>query len=341
MYKTIMSKATNHQELSEQEIFELIRSINNNEVSDVQIAGFQVALLMKGASLEEIAYIAKAMRENCIPLRPKVKEDLMDTCGTGGGLSTFNISTATAIVAAAAGIPVAKHGSRSISSLSGSADVLEALGVNINLTPSQAEKMIEDIGIVFIYAPLFHPVMCKVLPAETDLGIKTIFYTIIGPLINPAFAPRHLLGVYKPELLESVSYVAKELGYTNAMFVYGLDGLDEISLLGKTRINELKDGRITTFEIVPEDFGMKSCTLEEIKTGTPEENAKTILGVFSGEITGPRRNAIVLNAAGALKVGGKSTSFEEGILIAGNLIDSGAAYEKLNQLKEMSNSFLK
>lgn len=341
MYKTIMSKATNHQELSEQEIFELIRSINNNEVSDVQIAGFQVALLMKGASLEEIAYIAKAMRENCIPLKPKVKEDLMDTCGTGGGLSTFNISTATAIVAAAAGIPVAKHGSRSISSLSGSADVLEALGVNINLTPSQAEKMIEDIGIVFIYAPLFHPVMCKVLPAETDLGIKTIFYTIIGPLINPAFAPRHLLGVYKLELLDSVSYVAKELGYTNAMFVYGLDGLDEISLLGKTRINELKDGRITTFEIVPEDFGMKSCTLEEIKTGTPEENAKTILGVFSGEITGPRRNAIVLNAAGALKVGGKATSFEEGILIAGNLIDSGAAYEKLNQLKEMSNSFLK
>ena len=341
MYKTIMSKATNHQELSEQEIFELIRSINNNEVSDVQIAGFQVALLMKGASLEEIAYIAKAMRENCIPLKPKVKEDLMDTCGTGGGLSTFNISTATAIVAAAAGIPVAKHGSRSISSLSGSADVLEALGVNINLTPSQAEKMIEDIGIVFIYAPLFHPVMCKVLPAETDLGIKTIFYTIIGPLINPAFAPRHLLGVYKLELLDSVSYVAKELGYKNAMFVYGLDGLDEISLLGKTRINELKDGRITTFEIVPEDFGMKSCTLEEIKTGTPEENAKTILGVFSGEITGPRRNAIVLNAAGALKVGGKATSFEEGILIAGNLIDSGAAYEKLNQLKEMSNSFLK
>lgn len=341
MYKTIMNKATTHQELSEQEISNLIRSINNNEVSDVQIAGFQVALLMKGASLEEIAYIAKAMRENCIPLRPKVKEDLMDTCGTGGGLSTFNISTATAIVAAAAGIPVAKHGSRSISSLSGSADVLEALGVNINLTPSQAEKMIEDIGIVFIYAPLFHPVMCKVLPAETDLGIKTIFYTIIGPLINPAFAPRHLLGVYKPELLDSVSFVAKELGYTNAMFVYGLDGLDEISLLGKTKINELKDGKVTTFEISPEDFEMKCCSLEEIKTGTPQENAKTIIEVFSGKLTGPRRDAIVLNSAGALKVGEKVQNFEEGILMAENLIDSGAAYEKLNQLKEMSNSFLK
>ncbi|MDD3521011.1 MAG: anthranilate phosphoribosyltransferase [Actinomycetota bacterium] len=341
MYKTIMSKATTHQELSEQEIFNLIRSINNNEVSDVQIAGFQVALLMKGATLEEIAYIAKAMRENCIPLRPKVKDDLMDTCGTGGGSSTFNISTATAIVAAAAGIPIAKHGSRSISSLSGSADVLEALGVNINLTPAQAEKMIEDIGIVFIYAPLFHPVMCKVLPAETDLGIKTIFYTIIGPLINPAFAPRHLLGVYKPELLDSVSYVAKELGYTHAMFVYGLDGLDEISLIGKTRINELKGGKITTYEIQPEDFGMKRCSLDEIKTGTPQENAKSIIGVFSGELKGPMRDAIVLNAAGALKIGGKAKSFDEGIIIANELIDNGAAGKKLNQLKEMSNSFLK
>lgn len=339
MYKNILSKTTTNQELTEQEIFQLIRSINNDEVSDVQIGAFQVALLMKGSSLKELAFFAKAMRENCVPLKPEVEADLMDTCGTGGGLSTFNISTATAIVAAAAGIPIAKHGSRSISSLSGSADVLEALGVNINLTPAQAEKMIEDIGIAFIYAPLFHPVMCKVLPAESELGIKTIFYTIIGPLINPAFAPRHILGVYKPELLDTVSYVAKELGYTNAMFVHGLDGLDEISLLGKTRINELKDGEITTYEIGPEDFGMERCTLEEIKTGLPEENANTIRGVFSGEITGPRRNAIVLNAAGALKVGGKAAGFEEGIALAQQLIDSGAAAEKLKQLCEMSNSF--
>lgn len=339
MYKSILGKTTTHQELSEEEIFNLIKAIRNDEVNNAQIAGFQVALLMKGASLKEISFIAKAMRENCVPLKPKVKQDLMDTCGTGGGLSTFNISTATAIVAAAAGIPVAKHGSRSISSLSGSADVLEALGVNINLTPGQAEKLIEEIGIAFIYAPLFHPVMCKVLPAETDLGIKTIFYTIIGPLINPAFAPRHVLGVYKPELLDTVAYVAKELGYTNAMFVYGLDGLDEISLLGKTRINELKNGEVTTYEIQPEDFGMKRCKLEEIKTGTPEANAETIIGVFSGKITGPRRDAIVLNAAGALKVGGKAADLKEGIILANKIIDSGAAEEKLNQLRTMSNSF--
>lgn len=339
MYKDIMSKITKNEELSEQEISQLITAINNDQVSDVQIAGFQVALLMKGASLKEIAAIAKAMRDNCVPLKPQVSADLMDTCGTGGGLSTFNISTATAILAAAAGIPIAKHGSRSISSLSGSADVLEALGVNINLTPQQAEKLIEDIGIAFIYAPLFHPVMCKVLPPETELGIKTIFYTIIGPLINPAFAPRHLLGVYKPELLDTVSYVARELGYTNAMFVHGTDGLDEISLMGPTKINQLKDGEITSYEITPEELGLKRCTLEEIKTGTPQENARTITGVFSGEIEGARKDAIILNAAGALIVGGKADTFKDGIALARDIVASGKAMDKLNELINSSNAF--
>ncbi len=339
MYKTILGKTTAGQELSESEISTLIRSIREGTVSDVQIAGFQVALLMKGASLQETAYIAKAMRDNCVPLRPKVSAELMDTCGTGGGLSTFNISTATALVAAAAGIPVAKHGSRSIASLSGSADVLEALGVNIQLQPYEAERMIEQIGIAFLYAPLFHPVMCKVLPPEQDLGIKTIFYSIIGPLINPAFAPRHLLGVYKPELLDTVAYVAKELGYTDAMFVHGLDGLDEISLLGKTRINRLKNGEITAFEITPEEFGLARCALSDIKTGTPSENAGTIGGVFSKKIKGPKRDAILLNAAGALIVGGKADDFLAGVDLARELIDSGLAAKKLEELREASNSF--
>ena len=338
MYKEIITKVTTHQELNEEEIFELIRAIRHDEVTDVQIAGFQVALLMKGASLQEIAAIARAMRENCVPLHPKVGAELMDTCGTGGGLSTFNISTATALVAAAAGIPIAKHGSRSISSLSGSADVLEALGVNINLTPAQAETLIEEIGISFIYAPLFHPVMCKVLPPETELGIKTIFYTIIGPLINPAFAPRHLLGVYKPELLDTVSYVAQSLGYTRAMSVHGVDGLDEISLLGTTMVNDLKDGKIEKYEICPEDFGLHRCTLDEIRTGTPQENAETITGVFSGKITGPRKDAIVFNAAGALVVGGKADGFSEGVALARELIESGAAKEKLEALRARSNA---
>ena len=339
MYAGILEKITSHQELSEAEISELITAINKGTISDVQIAGFQVALLMKGASLQETAYIAKAMRDNCVPLKPNVAEELMDTCGTGGGLSTFNISTATAVVAAAAGIPVAKHGSRSIASLSGSADVLEALGININLQPSEVEKMIEEIGIAFLFAPLFHPVMGKVLPPEQSLGIKTIFYSIIGPLINPAFASKHLLGVYRLDLLDTVTYVAKELGYTNAMFVHGLDGLDEISLLGKTRINHLKNGQVITMEIAPEDFGLTRCSLSDIKTGTPQANAETILGIFSGKITGARRSAILINAAGALVVGGKADDFRAGIDLAGELIDSGAAAKKLNELKEMSHSF--
>ena len=339
MYKNVLAKLTAKEELSESEICGLITAINSGEVSNVQIAGFQVALLMKGASPQELASFARAMRENCVPLRPKVDRDMMDTCGTGGGLSTFNISTATAIVAAAAGIPVAKHGSRSISSLSGSADVLEALGVEISLTPHQVEKMIEEISISFIYAPLYHPVMCKVLPPEQDLGIKTIFYTIIGPLINPSFARRHLLGVYKAELLDTVAFVAKELGYTNAAFVHGLDGLDEISLLGKTRVCRLKGDEITTFEIAPEDFGLERCTLEAIKTGTPQENAETIQDVFARKIKGARRDAIVMNSAGALTVGGAVDEFEQGIPLAADIIDSGAAEKKLNELIDMSNSF--
>ena len=339
LYKKILGKITSHQELTEAEVSELIAAINKGSINDVQIAGFQVALLMKGASLKETAYIAKAMRDNCVPLRPKVTGEMMDTCGTGGGLSTFNISTATAIVAAAAGIPVAKHGSRSIASLSGSADVLEALGVNIHLQPHEVERMIEEIGIAFLYAPLFHPVMGKVLPPEQDLGIKTIFYSIIGPLINPAFASRHLLGVYKPELLDTVAFVAQELGYTDAMFVHGLDGLDEISLLGKTRIIRLKNGELTPMEIEPEDFGLTRCTLADIKAGTPEVNAETINGVFSGKIKGARREAIILNASDTLVVGGKADDFKSGISLAGELIDNGATARKLRELREMSNSF--
>lgn len=339
MIQNVLQKLTAREDLTGDEAYGLILAIKNDELSNVQIAGFQVALLMKGPTLTEITAIARAMRDNCIPLAPQVDQELMDTCGTGGGLSTFNISTAVALVAAAAGIPVAKHGSRSISSLSGSADVLEALGVEINLPPAAIEKLIEEIGIAFIYAPLFHPVMHKVLPPEQELGIKTIFYTIIGPLINPARATRHILGVYKPELLNDVSRIALSLGYTRGLFVHGLDGLDEISLLGKTRINEIKDGAISSYEISPEDFGLTRCTLEDIATGTPEVNAGVIRDVFSGKTRGPRREAILLNAGGALYIGDKAASIAEGIRLAGEIIDSGLAQAKLAQLREASRDF--
>ena len=339
MYKNILAKLTNNIDLNEDEVTEIITDIREDKLSEGQISGFLVALVMKGTTLEETAYIARAMRKNCVPIRPNRTQELMDTCGTGGGLSTYNISTATALISAAAGIPVAKHGSRSISSLSGSADVLEALGVNIVLTPEQAAQLIDEINIAFIYAPLFHPVMGKVLAPEAALGIKTIFYTIIGPLINPAFAPRHLLGVYKPELLSQVATVAKEIGYTRAMFVHGLDGLDEISLIGKTRILELKDGALHEYEIAPEDFGLARCTLEQIKTGTPEDNAATIRGVFDGSIRDARRDAVLLNAAGALIIGDKATDFADGIKKVAKLIDSGRAMETLEKLVEKSNAF--
>lgn len=339
MYNEILGKLTKKQELTQADIDEIIQGMNDDTLTDGQISGFLVALLMKGVTLDETAHIANAMRKVCVPLNPKVTTEMMDTCGTGGGLSTYNISTATAIIAAAAGIPIAKHGSRSISSLSGSADVLEALGVNINLTPAQAEELIEKINIAFIYAPLFHPVMCKVLPSEAALGIKTIFYTVIGPLINPAFAPRHLLGVYQRELLDTVPQVAKQVGYTKAMFVHGLDGLDEISLLGETEIVELDNGDFKRYTIKPEDFGLKRCTLDEIKTGKPEENANTIKGIFAGEINDARKDAVLINAAGALVVGGKAKDFAEGINMVRDIIDSGAAQKKLNELVEMSNSF--
>lgn len=332
MIKEVLQKLTTKTDLTAQEAYSLIVAIKNDELSDVQIAGFQVALLMKGPTLTEITAITQAMRDNCIKIYPSVTEELMDTCGTGGGLSTFNISTAVAFVAAAAGIPVAKHGSRSISSLSGSADVLEALGVEINLSTKAVEKLIEDVGIAFLYAPLFHPVMGKVLPPEKDLGIKTIFYTIIGPLINPSKASRHVLGVYKPELVDIVSQVAREVGYTRALFVHGVDGLDEISLLGKTKVNELNHGTITSYEIAPEDFGFARCTLADIATGTPQENAVMIQDVFSGKDQGPRRQAVLLNAGGALLIGGKAASFADGVKLAVELIDSGAANCKLQQL---------
>ena len=336
MYKEILNKLTNNVDLNEAEVSEIISDIREDKLTEGQISGFLVALVMKGTTLKETAYIAKAMRENCIPIRPNIDNEMMDTCGTGGGLSTYNISTATALIAAAAGIPVAKHGSRSISSLSGSADVLEALGVNINLTPEQARELIEEINIAFIYAPLFHPVMGKVLAPEAALGIKTIFYTIIGPLINPAFAPRHLLGVYKPELLEQVAEVAREIGYTRAMFVHGLDGLDEISLLGKTRIMELKNSEFTTYEIAPEDFGLERCTLEDIRTGTPEQNADVIRGVFEGRIRDARRDAVLLNAAGALIIGDKADDFADGVKKVAEIIDSGRAAATLAALVEKS-----
>ncbi|HWT26529.1 MAG TPA: anthranilate phosphoribosyltransferase [Mobilitalea sp.] len=339
MNNRVLQKLSARQNLTAEEAYSLIVAMNNNELSNIQMADFQVNMLLKGPTLTEITAIAQAMRDHCIHIEPKVNDELLDTCGTGGGLSTFNISTSVAFVAAAAGIPVAKHGSRSITGLSGSADVLEALGVRINHRPEIVQKLIEEVGIAFLYAPIFHPIMEKLVSSEKDLGIRTIFYTMIGPLINPTNATKHVMGVYKPELLDMVTQVAASIGYTRALFVYGEDGLDEISLLGKTRINELDHGKVTSYEITPEELGLKRCHLSDIATGTPEANAVMIRDVFSGKDKGPRRQAVILNAAGALMIGEKTSNLKEGVQLAKDIIDSGAAQDKLNQMIEASHSY--
>ncbi len=339
MIDEVLKKLNAGIDLEAQEAYDMISAIQSDRMTDIQIMSFQVALLIKGPTITEISAIARAMRDYCIPVAPRIQGELLDTCGTGGGLNTFNISTAVAFVAAAAGVKVAKTGSKSNIRLSGSADVLEALGVEIHQTPTAVERMIEEVGMAFLYAPIFHPVMKKMLHPEKEIGIKTIFYTIIGPLINPARASRHVMGVYKPELLETVSEVALSLGYTRALFVHGEEGMDEISLLGKTRINELKNGEIISYELVPEELGLSRCKPNDIITGTPEANAVMIKDVFSGKNKGPRRQAVILNAAGALMISDKAGDFKEGVKLAQEILDSGLAQEKLKEVIEASHSY--
>jgi len=336
--KPILSKLTESFDLDRHEINSVIDAMSSGQLSDVHIAGFLVGLLSKGPSIKEVAYIAQAMRRNCIPITPSVKMELTDTCGTGGGLTTFNVSTANAILTASAGVPVAKHGSRSISSPSGSADVLEALGIKIDQTPEQAARLIEDIGISFIYAPNFHPVMLKVFGPENQLGIKTIFFTIIGPLINPAGARNHTIGVYKPELVNMMASVVAEMDFNHVIVAHGLDGLDEISLVGRTSLAEIRDKKVKFFEVSPEDFGLKRCTLKDIAGGSPEFNAQVIRSIFSGEDRGPRRDFLVLNNAATLYISGKAPSIREGMDLSRSLLDSGAAQNKLEQLIERSHA---
>jgi anthranilate phosphoribosyltransferase len=338
MVKNILSKLTQSQDLNEREVSEFVTGIRDGDVSDVQLAGFLVGLVMKGPSINEVAYIARAMRANCVQIQPKVGGNLTDLCGTGGGLTTFNVSTANAILTAAAGIPVAKHGSRSISASSGSADALEALGVKIDLEPDEGRRLIEQAGISFLYAPNFHPIMLKVFGPEQQLGIKTIFFTIIGPLINPAGTPYHLMGVYRPELVPMVADVVAQLDMKHVMVVHGLDGLDEISILGRTSVAEVTGTKVEKYEITPEDFGLGRCSLEDVAGGSPQYNAQVIRDIFEGRDRGPRRDFLVLNNGAALYVAGKAPSIEKGIALANENIDSGAASRKLAELVTASNA---
>lgn len=342
MFKDSLGKLTQGQDLTEAELTEFVEGMRDDEVTDVQIAGLLVALLMKGPTVDEVAAIARAMRANCVQITPKVEGNLTDMCGTGGGMTTFNVSTANAILTASAGVPVAKHGSRSISASSGSADALEALGVVAELTPDQGRRLIEQVGISFLYAPNFHPIMLKVFFPEMALGIKTIFFTIIGPLINPAGAPHHMMGVYRPELVPMVGEAVAQLDMRHVVVAHGTDdggnpaGLDEISILGPTDIAEVTGTKVERYRITPEDFGLKRATFEDVKGGDPAYNAGVIRDIFEGKDQGPRRDFLALNNAFTLYAAGAAKSPEEGLRLAQENLDSGAASRKLAEFAEAS-----
>lgn len=299
--------------------------------NDEEIGAFLLALKAKGEKPEEIAGFVRGMKKAANTIRPRTAFRLVDTCGTGGdGLNTINISTAAAIVTAAAGVPVAKHGNRAATSMSGSSDVLEALGIRIDLGPEPVRQTIEEIGIGFMSAQVFHPAMKRVAGVRKKLGVRTVF-NILGPLTNPAGAKGQVIGVFDKKLCEPVACALAELGTEHALVVHG-DGMDEITNTGETYVAELKNGRVSTYTLTPEALGMLKANYEDIKGGTPKENARDLLCIFKGQ-KGPKRDIVVLNAAAALYVGGIVGSIRQAIPIAEDAIDSGKVMVKFNQFR--------
>ncbi|HXG67397.1 MAG TPA: anthranilate phosphoribosyltransferase [Blastocatellia bacterium] len=340
-----IKKVVDRADLSAAEAEAVLEQIMSGQCTDAQIASLLTALRMKGETADELTGFARVMRRKAAPVRPQSvaatlggteREALIDTCGTGGDVSgSFNVSTATAFVVAGAGVRVAKHGNRSVSSQCGSADVVEALGVRIELEPDDIARCIEEVGIGFLYAPLLHTAMKYVALARRQMGIRTIF-NMLGPLTNPAGANAQVIGVYAAHLTELLARVLRELGSERAFVVHGLDGLDEISISGETRITELKNGELTTYTVRPEDFGLSRAPLTEIQGGDASRNAEIIRGVLSGK-SGPHRDIVLLNAAAALTASGKADGFADGIRIASEAIDSGKAAAKLQRLIEFTN----
>jgi anthranilate phosphoribosyltransferase len=306
--------------------------------TDAQIGSFLTALRMKGETIDEISALASAMREYCYKIRPRVNGRLVDTCGTGGDrVDTFNISTTAAFVASGAGVSIAKHGNRSVTSLCGSADVLQKLGLNLALDPEEVKRSIEEVGIGFMFAPAFHLAMKHAIGPRKELGIRTVF-NILGPLTNPAGASAQLIGVYDPGLTEPLVKSLEILGSEEAMVVHGLEGMDEISTLGATRISWLRDGEIKTFEAMPKDFGVERAKLEEIRGANPDESAEFTYKILN-DVEGsqdPRTEIVLVNGAAGIVVGGEADDFLGGMEVAREAIGSGAAYGRLRALVKAS-----
>jgi anthranilate phosphoribosyltransferase len=322
--------------LSEAETSEVMNQIMTGEATPLQVASFLTALRMKGETVEEITGAARVMREKAHRVNVGAKT-VLDTCGTGGDQKgTFNISTTTAFVVAGAGVNVAKHGNRSVSSQSGSADVLGALGVKVDAPKERVEACIEKIGIGFLFAPLLHEAMKYAVQPRRDIGIRTIF-NLLGPLTNPAMATHQLIGLYSGELVGMVAHVLKNLGSIRAMVVHGMDGLDEISLCSPTHVAELRDGEVKEYTIEPEQLGLKKCRLEEICCGGGEQSAAIVRGVLQGD-PGPARDVVLLNSGAALFVSGSAATIQDGMRLAAESIDSGNAWKKLEMLVQMTNA---
>lgn len=323
-------------DLTHAQMLDVMRRLMSGELTPVQIAGFLIALRMKGETVDEIAAAAEVMRELSTKVNVAADEHLIDTCGTGGdGIQTFNVSTVSAFVAAAAGTRVAKHGGRSVSSTCGSADVLEALGVNVNLTPEQVAHCVEQIGIGFMFAPSHHSAMKHAAPVRRELGVRTLF-NLLGPLTNPAGAKNQVMGVFDKDLTGKLAHVLKQLGSRHVLVVHGADGMDEISFAGDTYVAELKDGRVTEYVLNPRQFGMQLHQPESIRVQNAEESKAMILAVLEGQ-AGPARDIVLLNAGAAIYVAGLVESLQAGIQRAAQAIDDGSALKKLRQLVELSN----
>jgi len=337
MIKDSIKKIVDKTDLSQDEAYTVMGEIMSGEATPSQISCLITALRMKGETADEVTGFAQKMRENAVKIDTKV-DNLLDTCGTGGDFSgTFNISTVSAIVAASSGAKVAKHGNRSASSECGSADILEAMGVKIDLAPEKVAKCIDEIGIGFIFAPNFHPAMKYAGPSRKEIGIRTIF-NILGPLTNPAGAKNQLLGVFNEKLTELMALVLQNLGSNEVMVVHGMDGLDEISVSDRTKITHLKNGLIKNYFIEPKDFRMKRYAKEELLGGSVNENVKIANDVLKGADKGAKRDIVLLNTAAALVAGKSAKDINEGILKAKEAIESGKALNKLEELIKFTNS---
>ncbi|MEK6690347.1 MAG: anthranilate phosphoribosyltransferase [Nitrospirota bacterium] len=333
MIKEAISILIEKIDLSEAEMAEAMREIMEGKATDAQIGAFLTALRLKGETIDEITGAAKVMREKALSI--KAPAGTVDTCGTGGDMAhTFNISTTAAFIVSGAGIPVAKHGNRSVSSKSGSADVLQALGVNIELPPEKIEKSLIEVGFGFLFAPFFHGAMKYALGPRREIGIRTVF-NILGPLTNPAGAKYQVLGVYSSDLTETMAKVLGNLGCIHAFVVHGEDGLDEITITGKTKVSELKGGKVENYFIEPSDFGIKTGSIEDLLGGESKENAEITINILKGE-KGPKRDIVLLNASAAIVASGKAKDLKEGIAIAERSIDSGAALRKLEGIKKVA-----